>query len=309
MFFKKNTPVIPADVPVDAHKTFLKNYLTITKKTDHLLLLAADQKLEHLMHDFYGPHIHADALNPEQLFRIAAQKQCGAFTTHLGLIARYGTQYSAIPYIAKLNGKTDLIAGTQQDPISEQLWSVEEALRLKEEKSINICGVGYTIYLGSSYESAMLAQAAQIVAQAHEHGLVTILWIYPRGKAIANDQEPLLLAGAAGVALSLGSDFVKIKAPHATAEKTSAQWLQLITQAAGNTKVICAGGQQQEPEAFLKIVHEQLTLGASAGVAVGRNVFQRSFAQATALTKALAALVYEKKDLEYVLKLYKKTVA
>ncbi|MDZ4099348.1 MAG: hypothetical protein U1E13_11730, partial [Methylophilaceae bacterium] len=61
-----------------------------------------------------------------------------------------------------------------------------------------------------------------------------------------------------------------------------------------------------EPEAFLKTVHEQLTLGTTAGVAVGRNVFQRSFTQATALTKALAALVYDKKELEYALKLYKK---
>ncbi|MDZ4154388.1 hypothetical protein, partial [Methylicorpusculum sp.] len=108
MFFKKNTPVIPADVPAAAHKAFLKNYQTVTKKTDRLLLFAADQKIEHLVHDFYGPHIHADALDPEHLFRIAAQKQCGAFATHLGLIARYGTPYRTIPYIAKLNGKTDL---------------------------------------------------------------------------------------------------------------------------------------------------------------------------------------------------------
>lgn len=307
MFFRKTRYPIPCDVPAAMHKTFIKNYQRITRKTEHLFLFAADQKLEHLAHDFYGPTISADALAPEHLFRIAAQKECGAFATHLGLIARYGARYRSLPYIAKLNGKTDLIPSTEQDPISTQLWQVEDVVRMNEEQNLTICGVGYTIYLGSAYEAQMLAQAAQIVAQAHEQGLVTILWLYPRGKAITDDQEPLLLAGAAGVAASLSSDFVKIKPPHATAEKTSAQWLALAVQAAGNTKVICAGGEKQEPEAFLKQVYEQLTVGKSAGIAVGRNIFQRPFAQATAFTKALAALVYDKKDLEYALRVYKKT--
>ncbi len=306
MFFRKSSYLIPYDVPATMHKIFIKNYQRMTRKTERLFLFAADQKLEHLAHDFYGPTISPDALDPEHLFRIAAQKQCGAFATHLGLIARYGSRYRSLPYIAKLNGKTDLIPDAQQDPISAQLWQVDDVVRLNEEQNLSICGVGYTIYLGSTYESQMLAHAAQIVAQAHEQGLVTILWIYPRGKAITDDQEPLLLAGAAGVAASLGSDFVKIKPPHSTAEKTSAQWLSLAVQAAGNTKIICAGGQQQEPEAFLKQVYEQLTIGNSAGVAVGRNIFQRPFAQATAFTKALAALVYEKKSLEHAIQLYKK---
>ncbi len=306
MFFRKSNYLIPCDVPAAAHKTFIKNYQRITRKTERLFLFAADQKLEHLAHDFYGPSIHPDALDPEHLFRIAAQKQCGAFATHLGLIARYGARYRSLPYIAKLNGKTDLIPGAQQDPISTQLWQVDDVVRINEEHNLTICGVGYTIYLGSAYEAQMLAHAAQVVAQAHEHGLVTILWIYPRGKAITDDQDPLLLAGAAGVAASLGSDFVKIKPPHATAEKTSAQWIALAVQAAGNTKIICAGGQQQEPEAFLKQVYEQLTIGKSAGVAVGRNIFQRQFAQATAFSKAVSALVYDKKELEYALRMYKK---
>jgi DhnA family fructose-bisphosphate aldolase class Ia len=305
MFFRKSSLIIPSDVPTLAHKTFTKNYQTITQKTDRLFLFAGDQKLEHLAHDFYGPTISADALDPQHLFDIASQKQCGAFATHLGLIARYGNMYKKIPYIAKLNGKTNLVSSAHQDPLSEQLWTIDDVLRL-QENGLTICGIGYTIYLGSSYESKMLAQAAQLVAQAHEHGLITILWIYPRGKAITDDQDPLLVAGAAGVAANLGSDFVKLKAPKATPDKTSAQWLEIAVRAAGNTKVICAGGEQQAPEAFLKQIYEQLTIGGTAGIAIGRNLFQRSTAQAKALGTALSALVYGKKNLDHALGIYKK---
>lgn len=308
MFFKKNRCVIPADVPPGMHKTFKKNYLTITKKSERLFIFAADQKLEHGAHDFYGPTIHADARDPEHLFRIAAHAHCGALATHLGLIARYGQRYKKVPYIAKLNGKTDLISASQQDPMSAQLWTIDDVLRITHESDLPICGVGYTIYLGSRYESQMLAAAAQVVSQAHEHGLVTILWIYPRGAAITDDQDPLLIASAAGVAASLGSDFVKIKAPHATTDNTSAQWLALAVRLTGNTKIICAGGPHQEPEALLKMVHEQLTVGTIAGVAIGRNIFQRAEEHAIALSKALGALVYHDKTLEDAVRLYKKTL-
>jgi DhnA family fructose-bisphosphate aldolase class Ia len=64
--------------------------------------------------------------------------------------------------------------------------------------NLDILGLGYTIYLGSENEGEMLAQAAQLVFQAHQAGLVTVLWIYPRGKAVKDEKDPHLIAGAAG---------------------------------------------------------------------------------------------------------------
>ena len=178
-------------------------------------------------------------------------------------------------------------------------------VELQQQASIAIHAVGYTIYLGSDYEHAMLEQAARIIHEAHHHGLLTILWIYPRGKSITNDQDPQLLAGAAGLAASLGADFVKIKTPKASGDKTSAQWLQVICAAAGNTKVICAGGEQQEPQQFLQELYDQLHIGGVAGCATGRNIFQRSFENAVAMTKAISALVIDGKDVPNALQIMK----
>jgi DhnA-type fructose-1,6-bisphosphate aldolase and related enzymes len=34
----------------------------------------------------------------------------------------------------------------------------------------------------------MLSAAAQAIFEAHQNGLVTVLWIYPRGKAVGNEK-------------------------------------------------------------------------------------------------------------------------
>ena len=78
------------------------------------------------------------------------------------------------------------------------------------EAGVNIVGLGYTIYLGSEYESTMMAEAGELIAEAHAAGLIVVLWIYPRGKAVPDEKDPDLIAGAAGVALCLGVRLVKV---------------------------------------------------------------------------------------------------
>jgi fructose-bisphosphate aldolase/6-deoxy-5-ketofructose 1-phosphate synthase len=298
----KTPIIIPADVPKNAVNTYSDNYAAITHGTGRLMLFACDQKMEHLNNDFHGPNIHPDAQNPEHIFRIAQQGRIGALATHLGLIARYGKNYTSVNYIVKLNGKTDLIKSEIQDPYSKSLWDVEDVIEFQKTSGLNIRGVGYTIYLGSSFEHKMLADAAEIVRKAHEHGLIALLWIYARGKSITDDQDPKLLAGAAGVAASLGSDFVKIKAPKNVDD------LRIITAAAGNTNVICAGGQTTPPEQFFQILYDQLHTGGTAGNATGRNIFQKSLPQAVAMTNGIAALIFDNADVKTALTMYSKTL-
>jgi len=286
---------IPADVSVQAQKLFEQNYDAITKNKNKLLLFAGDQKIEHLNTDFYGRSISNDALNPRHLFEIASKGTIGAFATQLGLIARYGNEYNNINYIIKLNSKTDLISTDQRDPMSQQLWSMHDVVNFAKNSKLPIRGVGYTIYLGSEYETVMLSQAAQMISQAHQVGLIALLWIYPRGKSVHNDADPELLAGAAGLANTLGADFVKIKAPEAKENKSSTEWLKIICQAAGNTQVICAGGAHKDASAFLTQLYDQIHTGNTAGAAVGRNIFQYSTEKAINMTHALASIVYSGK--------------
>lgn len=267
---------IPADIPPNKLNIYRENYNAITKNSKNLFLFAGDHKLEHL-----------NPLNPEKLFNLAQSNEIGAFATHLGLIARYGIRYKTINYIAKLNGKTNLIPQKDKDPLSTLLWSVNDALNLIQTNKLLIRGVGYTIYLGSEYESIMLQQAAHIIQQAHQNGLIAILWIYPRGKAVHNEQSVDIITGAAGIATSLGADFVKIKAPEGKPEL-----LQSVVKSAGNTGVICSGGEKKETDQFLRTVQDQMSLGKIAGCAIGRNIYEHQTKDAQKIITKLSKLIY-----------------
>ncbi|NBP15210.1 aldolase [bacterium] len=275
---------IPATVPIDQHKVYIDNYQTITKESDRLFVFAADQKMEHLNTDFFGPGLDPSINHLEHIFSIAAQSNIGVFATHLGLISRYGKLYPHVPYLAKLNGKTDL---SDKEPYSQQLWSVQDAVDVARNGNLLLHAVGYTVYVGSYHESKMLQQAAQIVKDAHAQGLIAILWMYPRGKNIMNTKDAHLIAGAAGLGASLGADFVKINQPDAGPAS-----LQEAVHAAGNTKVIVSGGPTIDQTVLLKTIQEQLQLGHVTGAAVGRNIFQHPLATAVKLANQIAQLMY-----------------
>ncbi len=295
--------LIPADVPAHREKEFAINYTAITQDTANLFLFACDHKLEHLNADFYGQGITTQAMHPEHLFRIAQAGRIGAMAAPLGLIARYARQYTGINFIAKLTAKTNL--NTEKDPYSGPLWQVADAVTLQEQK-VPLRGIGITVYLGSEYEAAMLSAAAEAIFHAHQSGLVAILWAYPRGSAVVNERDADLIAGAAGVATSLGADFVKVQPPQKTAAQTSAQLLQIATAAAGNTKLICSGGTFLEAHHFLHELYEQLHTGGAQGCATGRTIFQRPLPQAVALTNAIADLLYENGSAESAIDLFNK---
>jgi fructose-bisphosphate aldolase/6-deoxy-5-ketofructose 1-phosphate synthase len=287
---------IPGDVPNNVLQVFQDNYNAITRDTGRLMLFACDQKIEHMNTDFYGENIDVSAIHPEHIFRIASQGSIGALATHLGLIARYGKQYPSVNYIVKLNAKTNLIPTAQKDPISTALWFVEHVVHFQQMTGLSIRGIGYTIYPGSEYEETMFAQAAQIIYAAHQHGLVTILWVYPRGKSVHDESDGQLIAGAAGIANSLGADFVKVKA-------VKPSLLQVVTAAAGNTKVICSGGKQKDKKIFLRELYDQIHGGGVMGSATGRNIFQHSLADAILFTQAISAIVYEDESVDEAIKM------
>ena len=113
--------LVPLDVPPERREKYIESYLKITKESGRLMLFAGDQKVEHLNRDFCGPGISPEDGDPEHLFRIANSGKIGVFAAQLGLIARYGMDYPQVPYLVKLNSKTDLVKTDQMDPKSLQL--------------------------------------------------------------------------------------------------------------------------------------------------------------------------------------------
>ncbi|MDY0185991.1 MAG: hypothetical protein RBR43_08950, partial [Desulfuromonadaceae bacterium] len=132
-----NDVIVPLDVPKAVRKDYIKNYLEITHKTGRLMLFAGDQKVEHLNDDFYGEEIHEDNSTPDHLFKIASQAKIGVFATQLGLIARYGMHYPDIPYLVKLNSKTNLVKTSQSDPFSQQWIDIQQVVDFRNNSGLN----------------------------------------------------------------------------------------------------------------------------------------------------------------------------
>jgi fructose-bisphosphate aldolase/6-deoxy-5-ketofructose 1-phosphate synthase len=299
----KRDVLVPVDVPDEARETYLGRYLELTRNSGRLMLFAGDQKVEHLNDDFYGEGVAEDDAGPEHLFQIASQAEIGVFATQLGLIARYGGDYRSVPYLVKLNSKTNLVKLEQVDPFSQSWYDLEQVVDFASYSGLRILGVGYTLYLGSEFEHEMLYQAAQIVHEAHQYGLLTILWIYPRGQAIEDERDPHLIAGATGVGACLGADFVKVNYPRKAGAESREIFKEAIA-AAGRTKVVCAGGSSRDVRAFLQDLHDQIFVSGAAGNATGRNIHQKPLEEAVRMCNAISAITFKGWSVDEAMSVY-----
>jgi len=303
MILSPDDVLVPLDVPRSVKDHYVKNYLEATARSGRLMLFAGDQKVEHLNDDFYGDSIHEDDATPEHLFRIAHVGRIGVFAAQLGLIAHYGMDYPDVRYLVKVNSKTHLVKANQRDPLSAQWIEVDQVMEFRENSGLNIIGVGYTVYPGSEFEHEMFYEAAQVIYEAHQHGLITVLWMYPRGKAVSDERDPHLIAGAAGVAACLGCDFVKVNYPKMQG-KDPALLLREATKAAGRTRVVCAGGTTTDVKKFLQTLYDQIHVGGTAGNATGRNIHQKSLAEAISMCNAIYAVTVEDATVEEAFAVY-----
>ncbi|MBU4556105.1 MAG: aldolase [Actinobacteria bacterium] len=305
----RNQVRVPADVPADVREDYIDNYMAATRGSGRLMLFACDQKIEHLNEDFFGEGIAAEDAEPEHLFRIGSQGVCGVLAGQRGLVAAYAADYPDINYLVKMNSKTHLIKTSQDpekhqdDPYSPQLYSLEAVMAMRAN-GVNVVGIGYTIYIGSEYESQMMMEAGEIIAEAHNNGLIVVLWMYPRGKAVANEKDAHLIAGAAGTALCLGADFVKVNPPKGDDAGSSAEKLKEASMASGRTGLVCAGGSTVDAKTFLAQLWEQIHVGGAVGNATGRNIHQRELGEAVRLTKAISAITLADYDAERALAIF-----
>ncbi len=290
---------VPADVPPDERARYLANLNRATQGSGRLMLMAGDQKVEHLNDDFVGTDVAEDDGDPEHLFRIAARARIGVFATQLGLIARYAPDYPDIPYLVKLNAKTNLVPTASDDPLSRQWHDVEQVVRLRDTSGLNILGVGYTIYPGSRYEAEMFAEAARLIFEAHQNGLIAVIWAYPRGQHVSDEHDAHLIAGVTGIVSCLGADFAKINAPTG-----GPAVLREAVRAAGRTRVVCAGGGETTAEGFLHRLHAQIADAGVAGSATGRNIHQRPLDEAVRFCNAISAINFDGAGIDEALAIY-----
>ncbi len=263
-----------------------------------LLLLPIDQGLEHGPVDFFA---NPDSVDPEFQFRLALEGGFSGIALHVGLAEKYLRRFAgSVPLVLKVNGKTTI--PSDRHAFSPQTASVEDAVRLGAD------AVGYTLYVGSPVQDADMIQFATIREEAEKFGMPVIMWAYPRGEAIdgkGGRDSLYAIDYAARVACELGADIVKLNVPKLDHSKIADQpapyheWKPSLPEAvakivasAGRTLVIFAGGSKVGDEDLLNKARLVMESGA-AGLIFGRNVWQRPYNEAMAITRRIRELMNE----------------
>jgi len=263
-----------------------------------LLLLPIDQGLEHGPRDFFA---NPAAKDPDFQLRLAREGTFSGIVFQVGIAEKYMGGYAGVvPLVLKLNGKTEIPADTR--PISPLIATVEDAVRLGAD------AVGYTLYVGSPLQSEDFAQFRRVREDADRFGMPIIVWAYPRGEAIeAKGGRDSLYAVdyAARVANELGADVVKINVPKLDAQKDAAapkpynsmrpsreEAARMVVESAGRALVLFSGGEMRDEGDVIQKAHIAMDAGAT-GLIFGRNVWQRPFDDALALSRRIADMLRE----------------
>ncbi len=263
--------------------------------TGRMLILPVDQGFEHGPDRSFGPN--ADAYDPDYHFQLASQANLSAYAAPLGMLECSADKFMGqVPLILKLNSASSLM--TLESSCDQAITaSVQDALRL------GCCAVGMTIYPGSNNFYNMLEEAREIIRQAKDSGLATIIWSYPRGQGISKEGQSAIdvCCYSGHIAALIGANIIKLKPPvnfieNAQAQKIYAQSeiktttledrVRHVMRSIFNGKrlVVFSGGVAKSDEEILQEIHMIYRAGASGSI-MGRNSFQRVLKKSLELLK------------------------
>lgn len=266
--------------------------------TGKLVILPVDQGFEHGPARSFAPN--AAGYDPDYHIQLAIDSGCNAYAAPLGFLEAVAGKYMGeIPLVLKLNN-SDTLAKTDY-PISAITSSVRDAVRL------GCTAVGYTIYPGSGARNTMYEDLREIIAEAKDYGLPTIVWAYARGNMSKQGETGIdVISYAAQISAQLGAHIIKVKPPQdfleqAEAKKvyeqykiptaTMADRIRDVVKSAFNGKriVIFSGGESKKTEDLLEEIR-QIAAGGGFGSIMGRNAFQRPHAESVKLLQDVMAI-------------------
>ncbi|WP_375764720.1 class I fructose-bisphosphate aldolase [Archangium gephyra] len=261
--------------------------------TGKMVILPVDQGFEHGPARSFAPN--PAGYDPDYHINLAIESGCNAYAAPLGFLESVAGKYAGeIPLILKLNNSDSL--GKPEHPMSAVTGSVKDAVRL------GCVAIGYTIYPGSGYRNEQYEALRELIAEAKDHGLPTVLWAYPRGSISKEGEQAIdVISYAAQISAQLGAHVIKVKPPKDFLEqaeakkvyekfniptKTMSDRIRDVVKSAFNGKriVIFSGGEAKSTEDLLEEIR-QIAAGGGFGSIMGRNAFQRPHDESVKLLK------------------------
>lgn len=272
----------------------------------YLSIFPVDQGIEHTAaFSFYENPLYFD---PENVLKMAIEGGCSGVASTLGILGLLSKKYAdKIPFILKLNHNELLTYPNKHDQV--QFASVEQA------KNMGAAGVGATIYFGSPESDRQLVEVASLFDQAHQAGLFTILWCYPRNEHFSRTGSDYnsavdVTAQANHLGVTIQADIIKQKLPENSrafsdlhfGKYNEEMYERLLTshpidlvryQVAhcymGKIGLINSGGEAQGESDLEEAVRTAVInkRGGGAGLIMGRKVFKRPFEEGVKILQAV----------------------
>lgn len=263
-------------------------------KTGYLSILPIDQAIEHTAaYSFYHNPIYFD---PENIVKLALEGGCSGIASTLGVLGLTCKKYAEkIPHIVKLNHNELLTYPTKHD---QRMFA-----QVQQAYNMGAIGVGATIYYGSKESNRQIEEVSWAFAKAHELGLFTILWCYPRNDAWKKDGKNYesggdVTAQAIHLGVTIEADIVKQKMPTQHAAFSELEFskynLEMYQKLAtshlidlvryqvahaymGKISLLNSGGESVGDHDLIEAVKAAVInkRGGGAGLIMGRKAFQK----------------------------------
>ena len=278
--------------------------------TGYVSILPVDQGVEHSAAASFAANPRY--FDPLEIVRLAVEGGCNAVATTLGGLGLASRRFAhRIPFIVKLNHNELLTHPNHYDQI--RFATVQQAGEL------GAAGVGATVYFGSPESDRQIQEVGEAFAEAHRHGLFTVLWCYLRNPAFeVGGVDYGLAADLTGQAnhlgVTIGADLIKQKLPENNGGylalnqsgnygKTDSRvydelttdhpidlcrW-QVLNCYAGRIGLINSGGGSSGPTDLGQAVRTAVINKRAGGMGLisGRKAFMRPFDEGVALLHAV----------------------
>lgn len=281
--------------------------------TGYCNVFPVDQGVEHSAGASFAQNpIYFD---PENIIRLAIEGGCNAVASTFGVLGLMSRKYAhRIPFIVKINHNELLSIPNRYD---QTLFGT-----VKNAWDMGAVAIGATVYWGSQESTRQLKEIAEAFEQAHELGMVTILWCYTRNEGFKVDgKDYSTAADLTGQANHLGvtiqADIIKQKMPTTNggylaikAGKTHSLVYEKLTSDnpidlcryqvlncySGRIRLINSGGESKGAD-DLRVAVETAVINKRAGgmgLILGRKAFQRSFEEGIALLHSVQDVYLDK---------------
>jgi len=274
--------------------------------TGYISILPVDQGVEHSAGASFAPN--PMYFDPRNILELALESGCSAVASTFGTLGCLARRYAhKIPFIVKLNHNDALIYPAQPD---QTFFG-----QVKQAHDMGALGVGATVYFGSHASRRQLQEVSEAFEQAHQLGMVTILWTYLRNQSFNTEQGDYhtaadLTGQANYLGVTIQADIIKQKMaetnggfnaikvgkthPKVYSELTSDHPIdrvryQLANCYMGRIGLINSGGPSTGAGDLAQVVRTAVINKRAGGMGLitGRKAFQRPMSEGVQLLNAI----------------------